>query len=716
MTEYFIPHCELKPTVEQSFKTLDEGVKFYRIYAESSGFDIRLGSEKKSKNGTTIWKYVYCSREGEKNAVVKVGDSSDVVKTKKRRVSKRSNCRARIVFRFCCEKGYIVKLFEERHSHPLVSDDFKRFMKVNRNLDDVHKNFVLNCARANIGAMRSYRLFKEGVGSYSDVGCTGVDFKNYARDLRAYIHGADAQIVLDKFHLRKQSHAGFFFEYCVGKEDRLTHIFWADALSRRNYAAFGDVVSFDSTYSLNRYNMIFAPFTGKDSHGKCVYFGVSLLSGEDNESYSWVFEKFLKCMGNSPGMIITDQDPALKIAVEQSFPDSRHRLCMWHIMMKVPEKAPRMLRKDESFMKRLSDAVWSDYNEPSDFDLKWNNIMVDYCLTNDSWFNFIFIIREYWIPAYFRKLPMSGLCRTTSISESSNSLFNHYINFRSNLVEFFMHFDSAIDAQRHAYDLQESLDESTVPITKTPLEIEKHASSIYTSEMFKKVQEEIVASCFKCSVAGINHCDFGLLYDVDDGSKITHRVTYNKEEDTVECSCKKFIRDGILCSHVFLLLKHLKIVSIPSKYIASRWTRTALVKHIHGGGAEVFGKSVVSDNNRSLLNQLFSEFYSCLGYVERDVEKMNSFLAGLQKLKALFQCGDMEGSTSHRKTVMFEQFYGLHAPSEVVVHPPIPVKTKGSGSRLISKKEARKRKENKAPRMCSNCHNLSDHDARNCPF
>ncbi|KAH6823613.1 hypothetical protein C2S53_006520 [Perilla frutescens var. hirtella] len=75
----------------------------------------------------------------------------------------------------------------------------------------------------------------------------------------------------------------------------------------------------------------------------------------------------------------------------------------------------------------------------------------------------------------------------------------------------------------------------------------------------------------------------------------------------------------------------------------------------------------------------------------------------------------MEGSTSHSKTMMFEQFYGLHVPSEVVVHPLIPVKTKGSDSRLISKKEARKTKENKPLRMCSNCHKLSDHDDRNCP-
>ncbi|KAH6787927.1 hypothetical protein C2S52_007479 [Perilla frutescens var. hirtella] len=75
----------------------------------------------------------------------------------------------------------------------------------------------------------------------------------------------------------------------------------------------------------------------------------------------------------------------------------------------------------------------------------------------------------------------------------------------------------------------------------------------------------------------------------------------------------------------------------------------------------------------------------------------------------------MEGSTSHSKTMMFEQFYGLRASSEVVVHLPILVKTKDSDSRLISKNEATKRKENKALKICSNCYKLLDHDARNCP-
>lgn len=66
--------------------------------------------------------------------------------------------------------------------------------------------------------------------------------------------------------------------------------------------------------------MIFTPFTGKDNHGKCVTFGAGLISREDVEAYSWLLDKFTLCMGKPPSVIITDQDPALKIAIEQIMP------------------------------------------------------------------------------------------------------------------------------------------------------------------------------------------------------------------------------------------------------------------------------------------------------------------------------------------------------------------------------------------------------------
>ena len=82
--------------------------------------------------------------------------------------------------------------------------------------------------------------------------------------------------------------------------------------------------------------MIFAPFTGVDNHRHCVTFGAAFLGDEKSESFIWLFEKFLEAMGShKPISIITDQDPAMKVAIQKVFDTSTHRLCMWHIMKKL---------------------------------------------------------------------------------------------------------------------------------------------------------------------------------------------------------------------------------------------------------------------------------------------------------------------------------------------------------------------------------------------
>jgi hypothetical protein len=73
-------------------------------------------------------------------------------------------------------------------------------------------------------------------------------------------------------------------------------VFLADARSRISYEYFGDVITFDTTYLTNRYNMSFAPFVGVDHHGQSIFFGVGLLSNEDTNTFVWFFEAWLKCM------------------------------------------------------------------------------------------------------------------------------------------------------------------------------------------------------------------------------------------------------------------------------------------------------------------------------------------------------------------------------------------------------------------------------------
>ena len=84
--------------------------------------------------------------------------------------------------------------------------------------------------------------------------------------------------------------------------------------------------------------MVFVPFTGIDNHHHNVTFAGSLLASETAESYKWLLQSFLKAFCVAPKVVVTDQDPAMKIAIRDVFPDTRHRLCMWHIMIKVSEK------------------------------------------------------------------------------------------------------------------------------------------------------------------------------------------------------------------------------------------------------------------------------------------------------------------------------------------------------------------------------------------
>jgi hypothetical protein len=98
------------------------------------------------------------------------------------------------------------------------------------------------------------------------------DLQNYYRGLREKIKDADAQLFVAQMERKKEANAAFFYDFVVDEHGKLVYIFWADATSRKNYSHFGDLVSFDATYSTNQYNMIFAPFTARESsYAKCLF-------------------------------------------------------------------------------------------------------------------------------------------------------------------------------------------------------------------------------------------------------------------------------------------------------------------------------------------------------------------------------------------------------------------------------------------------------------
>jgi hypothetical protein len=416
-----------KPAIGMEFKDLGEAEHFYKSYAHSVGFSVRKGQSRTVGN-EQVWKRFYCNRRGWRS-------EKEQTKIKRKTKVTRCDCQAMITIKWKGNK-YIVTAFFEDHTHELASPSKQQFLRSNREVSDSAKSSLFTCHTASIGTSAAYRLLRVGDGGFAKVGCTKRDFQNYHRYLKCAINTSDAQMFIDNLARRKEANPAFFFDYMLDEKGRLVHIFWADTTSRKNYSHFGDVISFDSTYTTNQYNMIFAPFTGVNHHKQSIFLGAALISNEKAESYIWVFETFLKAMGGKkPSLIITDEAASIKMAIDKVLPSTMHRLCMWHIMRKVPEKVEPSLRNNDDFYARLNSCVWGS-ETAIEFEEAWSALINDFSLQDNTWFADRYSIRESWVPAYYKDIYLAGILRTTSRSESANSFFSHFIGYKYALVEF----------------------------------------------------------------------------------------------------------------------------------------------------------------------------------------------------------------------------------------------------------------------------------------
>ncbi|GJY75500.1 FAR1-related sequence 5-like protein [Tanacetum coccineum] len=426
-------------------------------------------------------------------------------------------------------------------------------------MNQLEKMFVVKAATNKIGATRAHNLLCSMKGGYEYVHGTTDDFKNHQRDVNVFIGESDAQMLINKMENRKMYVPNFTFQYRV-ENSELVAMFWADEVAKCNYKEFGDIVSFDATFNNNNdssgiscdssgiplnllrfhfnlmrfhlnlmYNMKFVPFIGIDNHGKCVTLGSGMLLHEDTKSYTWLLNAFMTAFSHEPTMIVTDQDGAMKRAIEAVFKKAKHRLCMWHIMQKIPSKICREIYDETNFKERFDKIIWNMFIEPLKFEEKWSELIKDFGLQSHKWLTKMFNLREIWISAYFIDSPLYGLMRTTSRSESEKSFFKSFTIPGATLVSFMMSYESAMERQRYR---QEALDFKTIeaaPKCETKLAIELHAAHVYTRTIFLLVQTEINEDFHGISCDSVESHEIGI--ESHEISMESHVILWNLIKD-----------------------------------------------------------------------------------------------------------------------------------------------------------------------------------------
>ncbi|XP_076927025.1 protein FAR1-RELATED SEQUENCE 5-like [Bidens hawaiensis] len=247
-----------------------------------------------------------CDSKGDCNV------SSKPYYKRRKRPTIRCGCRAHVQLKSVDGVIFEVHDFVEGHNHRMVADSDMQFVRSVRKLTHVQEKAIYELSNMNLGPVKAFNLMRIQYGGFEKVGATKDDCKNFKQGLNCYIREYDAEMIVQRLCAKRTFSSDYSFENDANDDRELIRVFWPDEISKSNYLALGILY--------------------------LLILHLRLTTLEPIESHTWLLQMLLKSFVSAPKVVVTDQDPAMKQAIASVFPNTRHRLCMWHIMKKVADK------------------------------------------------------------------------------------------------------------------------------------------------------------------------------------------------------------------------------------------------------------------------------------------------------------------------------------------------------------------------------------------
>ncbi|KAM0888535.1 hypothetical protein ACQ4PT_028284 [Festuca glaucescens] len=550
------------PVVGQVFATLEEAVRFVNVYGQTCGFSVIKGRNYKGRKISLI-----CNK-GRKTV-----SSATRARKRRRRTIDRIGCPMNVTIKII-EGSWCVLSLHMEHNHGMSSTPslIKFFLShQHMNEEEIMLSQLLQEVRVKPRGIMT--IFRKLCGSFGNIMFSTKKLDNLKQGEIKQKKNSDIEYTIKYIEKIQLLKPGFCHRMEVDSDGSVRSIFWTDARSRLDYKLYGEIISFDTTYSTNRYNMPFAPIIGVNGHGRTIVFGWALLKDQTAETFLWLFREFVDVMeGKKPTLILTDQDQAMRNAISIMFPSAWHRWCIWHVLGKMREHLFALMATmegmEEEIIRVIMESLYVD-----EFEAGWKQMEITYdCAKHDHiirmWKN-----RAMFVPAYFRD-QFCPFTRSTSRSESFNSNFKDYIRRKDTIEIFLKQYElfqeNVVEIENR--DRFESTQQ--IPAFWGHQLIEKHARKIYTRGIYLKFLTELP-----------NSTAFAFIEVEKDKEYKTKKLfryknlEFWREEFTIrvdhcimklECECNKFERDGILCCHILRLFTQFDVTRIPDHYILPR--------------------------------------------------------------------------------------------------------------------------------------------------
>ena len=563
------------------FDNLEEAWQFWTDYGGRKGFGVRKQNLNRSKADKSIISYTYvCSKEGVKRL--------DRRHLRKSLPETRTGCEAKMIVKRVNERFRVSVLCLD-HNHPLEPEETVHMLPSQRRLPNAHANTLDAAEEAGIKQKESYDLMCKYAGGKINLGYTKDDIKIYlrAKRQREMTYG-EAGVLLRYFQQKQKENPSFYHAYQMDLEEQITNVFWADARMLIDYDCFGEVISFDTTYSTNRDSRPLAVFAGFNHYREVVVFGVALLYDETVDSFKWLFWTFLQAHKEKmPVTMFTDQDAAMARALAEVMPNVKHGLCTFHINKNALKHLGNLMKEDSNnhFLGKFN---WCMYGieEEQMFEESWKALLQKYNVEDNSWLTSIYNLKEKWATCYMKNSMTLGM-RSTQLSESINSFIKSSTDPDMNIYKCLRAFERVLVDKRYNELKSDFNSRQKLPnllVKSSPML--QHLSQVYTPPIFNLFQQEYDlrdATCIKeKKERKMNEDDDIIIFDylitrVDKRGewKLTFEPSKEDKESNITCSCKKFEHWGILCCHALRIFNDHDVKILPSKYILKRWTKEA---------------------------------------------------------------------------------------------------------------------------------------------
>ncbi|KAJ0985812.1 hypothetical protein J5N97_004168 [Dioscorea zingiberensis] len=574
-------NSQAEPKVGMVFRSEDEAYEFYNEYAKRKGFSVRKGHIARRSDGSVQSRSYLCSKEGTRQK-----HSSYV--TRKPRALERTNCMARIEYKVDRESRWVVSKVILDHNHHLASASTSHMLKSQRKASHTKVRFNDEVDRVGGDAPETVDGYGgEGRGAENVVFVSRYRSSCLSTKRTRDLESGDAQNLFEFLKAKQLEDPSFFYAIQLDEMDRMTNFFWADSPSVVSYSYFGDAVSLDTSYRVNKSEIPLALFTGVNHHKQICVFGAAVLLDESTESFIWLFNVFMAAMsGQQPRTIFTDHCASIANAVSVVLANTCHRICLWHILQNAEKQLSAVYSSKPNFSKEFKSFLY-EAGSKDDFYSGWNSLISKYDLVGNQWLQDLFVIQEKWALVY-QGNSFSATLTTLQWSENMFNLFKMNFNRKLPLSRFVELYHKAL-IQLHEKELSEDYkSRTTKPVLLVDMPMLNEAAESYTRLIYMDFEDQ-----FKSQIACL--CQPVAM----DGTLCTFRVSlpnercywlveFNQTDATVMCSCNKFETMGILCMHALKVLNNNNVLNLPSQYIMRRWTKFANEGPLDSDGPETF--------------------------------------------------------------------------------------------------------------------------------